>query len=203
MKDKGGVKSEFSLMVVLLIPVVIAINLVGGQLASVLKLPVYLDAIGVVMISMIAGPWVGMTTGFVTNIILGLLDPFKLAYAPVQMAIGLVVGYLSKKGMFLKLWKSVICVIIVTLVTTITSSPITAYLFGGITAAGASMVTAVFMAAGQDILTAVFSSTFIVEIIDKGISVFVAIVLVKSMPPRYLIKFSNGMMYVKKKRKAK
>lgn len=203
MKVKERLKNDFSLMVVLLIPVAIAINMVGGQVASVLKLPVYLDCIGVILLAIIAGPWVGLTTGLLTNLILGLLDPFRMIYAPVSMAIGLVIGYMSKKGMFKKIWKGIIATVITTLTSTIISSPITAYFFGGITAAGASMVTAVFMAAGQDILTAVFSSTFIVEIIDKAISIIVALLIIRAMPDRYLIKFSNGMMYVKDKKEGK
>ena len=43
-KNKG--KDTFSLMVILLIPVAIAINIVGGQMTSMLKIPVDLDMIG-------------------------------------------------------------------------------------------------------------------------------------------------------------
>ena len=45
-KNKG--KETFSLMVILLIPVAIAINIVGGQMTSMLKIPVDLDMIGAV-----------------------------------------------------------------------------------------------------------------------------------------------------------
>ena len=37
------VKNDFTLISVLLIPVAVAINFVGGQLAMALKLPIYLD----------------------------------------------------------------------------------------------------------------------------------------------------------------
>ena len=43
MKKKN---ETFSMMVILLIPVAIAINIVGGQMTSILKIPVDLDMIG-------------------------------------------------------------------------------------------------------------------------------------------------------------
>ena len=42
MKKKN---ETFSMMVILLIPVAIAINIVGGQMTSILKIPVDLDMI--------------------------------------------------------------------------------------------------------------------------------------------------------------
>ena len=54
---------NFSLMVILLIPVAIAINIVGGQLTSVLKLPVDLDMIGVILVGALAGPIPAAITG--------------------------------------------------------------------------------------------------------------------------------------------
>lgn len=53
-KNKG--KDTFSLMVILLIPVAIAINIVGGQMTSMLKIPVDLDMIGVLLVGALAGP---------------------------------------------------------------------------------------------------------------------------------------------------
>ena len=53
MKKKN---ETFSMMVILLIPVAIAINIVGGQMTSILKIPVDLDMIGVILVGALAGP---------------------------------------------------------------------------------------------------------------------------------------------------
>ena len=55
--------SKISRMVIFLIPVCIAINLVGGQLAIMLKLPVFLDAIGTIIAGALCGPVPGMMVG--------------------------------------------------------------------------------------------------------------------------------------------
>ena len=80
MKNKMS-KDNFSLMVILLIPVAIAINIVGGQLTSVLKIPVDLDTIGVILVGLLAGPIPAAVTGVLTNLINGIFDPTLIPYA--------------------------------------------------------------------------------------------------------------------------
>lgn len=60
---KYSVKDDFSMLAILIIPVAVAVNFVGGQLASILKLPMYLDTIGTIFAAMLCGPWVGATAG--------------------------------------------------------------------------------------------------------------------------------------------
>ena len=63
MLDK--IKKDFSTMTWVLIPVAIAINIAVGQIVVLLKLPVYLDSIGTVLVGIICGPWAGALTGAV------------------------------------------------------------------------------------------------------------------------------------------
>ena len=78
-----SLKNDFSLMSSLLIPVAVAINFTGSFIASSLKLPLFLDAIGTVFISLIAGPWVGSVTAVITSIATGGFNPVNLAFLPV------------------------------------------------------------------------------------------------------------------------
>ena len=198
MENKKGFAKDFTMMSILLIPVAIAINIVGFQLVQLLRLPVYLDTIGTIMIAMICGPWVGAVTGFLTNAINAIFNPVYLPYSLVSIAIGIVTGYMSKKGMFLKVWKTLIAGIILSLVTTIIAAPITVVLFGGGTGHSTTAITAVFLAAGQNIWTSVFSSTLIGDSADKILSAFIAYAIVKSMSSRYLSKLSYGDIYIKR-----
>ena len=56
-KKKYSIKEDFSMLALLIIPVGVAVNFVGGQLASILKLPMYLDTIGTIFAAMLCGPW--------------------------------------------------------------------------------------------------------------------------------------------------
>lgn len=62
-KKKYSIKTDFSLLSILLIPIGVALNVVGDQLVAALSLPLYLDSFGAVLAGYLAGPWVGMLTG--------------------------------------------------------------------------------------------------------------------------------------------
>jgi hypothetical protein len=85
-----------------LIPLAIAINIAIGQLVAVLKLPVYLDSIGTVLVGALIGPWVAMLTGVLSNSIWTLLgiNPPAIWFAPVAAVIGLVAGFAGRAGVF-------------------------------------------------------------------------------------------------------
>ena len=188
------------MIAILLIPVSIAINIVGFQIAQMLRLPIFLDTIGTILIGLLAGPWVAAITGLLTNLINGIFNPVYLAYIPTAMVIGIAAGYLSKFKMTQGLIKMVISGIIITLVVTIVSAPITVLVFGGATGNTSSAITAVFLASGQQIWGAVFSSTIITEFIDKILSVVISALIVKGMSSRYLSKFKYGNLYLKKQK---
>lgn len=195
-KNKG--KDTFSLMVILLIPVAIAINIVGGQMTSMLKIPVDLDMIGVLLVGALAGPILAALTGVLTNLINGIMDPSWLPYAFCSFFIGISAGLLSKYNMMNKIWKLAVSGIIIALVATVTATPITVFFFGGATGGGASMIAAGLMATGKQILEAVLSVYIVTETIGKMISIFVAYVIIKVIPDRTLTKYKYGMNFVKK-----
>ena len=56
MKLIQSIKRDFNTMTWVLIPVAIAINMVIGQIVSLLKLPVYLDSIGTMLVAVVADP---------------------------------------------------------------------------------------------------------------------------------------------------
>lgn len=191
------IKKDFSLMVILLIPVAIAINIVGAQISSVLKIPVDLDMIGVLLVGLLAGPLPAAATGVLTNLINGVFDPTWIPYAFTSFFIGITAGLLSKHNMVNKPWKIAVSGLIIALVATITATPITVFFFGGATGGGGSMLAAGLMATGVEIVQAVFSVYIVTETIGKLISIVVAYVIVKAIPDRSLTKYKYGMNYVK------
>lgn len=94
-------KTAFSTRTLVLIPVAIAINIAVGQLVTILKLPIYLDSIGTVLVGALAGPWAGALTGALANIIWGLtLTPSALPFFYVAAVIGLMAGFFGRWGAF-------------------------------------------------------------------------------------------------------
>lgn len=99
------VSGQFSTRVIALIPVAIAINIVLGYLVqTVLKLPIYLDSIGTILVGVLAGPLAGMVTGAASNLIWqyapviggGTIGPFAITAA----VIGLLAGVWGQLGVY-------------------------------------------------------------------------------------------------------
>ncbi|MGK7377498.1 ECF transporter S component [Planococcus sp. 1R117A] len=196
---KRSFKDDFSLMAMLLIPIGVAINIVGFQLTNVLRLPIFLDTIGTILVGVIAGPWVALLAGLITNLINAIFNPTYLPYALTSMAIGVGAGLLSKYGFFKSVPKTIISGIIITVIAVVVSAPITVLVFGGATGNTSSLITATFLASGQQLWTAVFSSSFIVEIADKVVSVLIVFFIIKGMSDRYLSKLKYGHLYMKRR----
>ena len=123
-KKKYSIKEDFSMLALLIIPVGVAVNFVGGQLASILKLPMYLDTIGTIFAAMLCGPWVGAVTGGLTNVVTGIANPVNFAFIPVNVIAGLVTGFLARKQMFSVWWKWLISMFVMAWVSIIVSGPI-------------------------------------------------------------------------------
>ncbi len=97
------IKSDFTTLTLTLIPVAIVINIVVGQLVqSVLKLPIYLDSIGTVLVAVVAGPLAGALTGALSDILWGIIfsNPLTMPFAITAFAIGLMAGIFAQLGWF-------------------------------------------------------------------------------------------------------
>ena len=200
---KRGFKHDFSLIAIMLIPIGVGLNVVIAQLVQILRLPIWLDAIGTILTGMIAGPWVGLVTGGATNLVKSIFQPTELPFALASMAIGFTVGMLSKKGMFTNIGKTVVAALIVTVVAVIVSTPIIVVVYGGISGSSASAMTAVLLASGQRLVQAVITSMGLLELIDKTTSVIIAYFIVKQMSDRYLSKHNYGQSFLKSNKKSK
>ena len=97
---------DFSTATIALIPVAIAINIAIGSLITALRLPIYLDSIGTVLVGALAGPWAGALTGILANLIWAILPvpggagPTIAFFAPVAGVIGLMAGFWAGRGVF-------------------------------------------------------------------------------------------------------
>lgn len=186
-------KKDFSTMTLVLIPVAIAINVVIGEIVALLKLPVYLDSIGTVLVGVLAGPWAGALTGTLSNIIWGLIiDPNAFPWFPVAFFIGLVAGICAGYGLFKSWWKVVITGFLIALAAAIVSTPIAVYLYGGITASGSSFITAYLLATGRGLIESVLSTNFLVEPLDKIATALLAWGIIKGLSARYVSRFPRA-----------
>jgi energy-coupling factor transport system substrate-specific component len=104
----GGVASiarQFDTRTIVLMPLAIALNIILGQaVAAALKVPIYLDSIGTILVGALAGPIPGALTGFLANVLWTYVVPVPFnssvaaAFALVAAVIGLLAGLFGRVG---------------------------------------------------------------------------------------------------------
>jgi len=199
-KKETPILRDFTTLALVLIPIGIGINYVGGLINKLLALPLFLDAIGTLVVGVIAGPWVGAVTGLIHNIVFGLtVDPVFLPYAIVNLAFGLAAGFMARAGWF-KVWYKVFYAgLVIVAVAIITGVPIDVIFFGGVQQGAISALAwSYLMAIGVGVWKAVFAVSIFRELADKFISVFVTYFIIKALPPTFMRKFPGNYLNYKK-----
>lgn len=166
--------SSLSVRKYMLIALSVTINLLGGILALSLKLPIYMDSIGTVLVAFLFGPLWGAATGFMTSMLNGaLFDYYSFFFAPVQIVLGFMVGIMKplKSG---TLVKKMIYTFFLTLIISIIASVIAAKLFGTVTSSGSSYIVQLLRIAGVPDMAAVFIVQFPSDYMDKIVAIIFA-----------------------------
>jgi energy-coupling factor transport system substrate-specific component len=171
-------------LIVTLIPVCVALNIVGGYIASALRLPVYLDMIGTAISAIVLGPWWGALVGVLTNGGSALISgPVSLPFALVNVVGALIWGYgVRSWKMGRTIPRFFLLNVIVAVACTIVAAPIIVLVFGGATGNGADALTGTFLAVGQNLVGSVFSSNILTSLADKIIGGFVALAIIEALP---------------------
>lgn len=182
-----SMNKKISVFHLCLIAFAICINIVGGQIALALRLPIYLDSMGTFFIAAICGPVYGMIPNALSGVVMWMLgDIYALAYAPVGMILGFLTGLIwqkKKKGLA---WL-VFAAFVVTVPTSIVSAIITAKLFGGITSSGSSVIVQL-LKKPLGLTMACFVVQLITDFVDRVIGLFLANALISNFPKSMLNK---------------
>ena len=198
--SSGRLRSTY---IAILIPLGIAVNLIGGQVATQLKLPLFMDSIGTTIVASIMGPWVGAVSGVMFNVISSILNGNIMSslFGIVNIATALIVGYMTRAGRFRTLLDAIIVTILVAVANALLGAPIAVVVYGGIQGSGVDLVTAGFLALGNDILSATFLARIPTNLADKGIAVFAAWLILRNLPD-HLKTLAGGKQNSKLKKEA-
>lgn len=168
-----------------------AINLTIGGIVSWLKLPIYLDTIGLIISTVLLGWRFGLLTGIVTvGVGFFIINPYLPAYSATLIALLTTTELLARRLMFRSVGSSVIAGIILAIIAAVVSAPVTTYFFGGVTASGADLLTALLRQTGQTILQSVVLSGVSSELVDKTLVSIAACLVFRALPRRFFVEFS-------------
>src|SRR5207244_8655735 len=89
----GPLKFDLGSVGLVMIMGSLGLNFAGHAIAVTFHLPVFLDSTGTVLAGVIAGPWVGGSVGFISNLLSSnTIDPIAAPYGIVAFAVGFAAG---------------------------------------------------------------------------------------------------------------
>ncbi|HEX5564837.1 MAG TPA: ECF transporter S component [Sporosarcina sp.] len=193
MKKKRLWTLQFSTAAFVLIPAAVGINFLGKLFADVLKLPLWIDAIGTVLASMLAGPVVGAIAGVVNNIVYGFTtSPVSFVYAITQAAIGLTVGIMAYKGWISNVGKAIVLGIVVGFIAAIVSTPLNIMFWEGTTGnVWGDALFATMLAKDMPLWLASFADSIVVDVPDKIVTVLLSFLIFKGLPKNVKLMYDN------------
>ena len=175
-----------------LIPLGIGLNMSLGTIVSMLKLPIYLDMIGTIVVTILSGLWAGVLTATLTQIIVSAtVNPIYYNFIPTAVAVALFTHIAARKGAFRTMGRTVLTGMAMGLVSGVVSAPIIVYVFGGIVATGRSVMTAYLLSTGEQVLKAVLLTGAAAEPVDKVLQCVLSVWCINSVPKSLLQHFKE------------
>lgn len=167
----------------------VCINVAGGQLALMLRLPIYLDSIGTILTGLWMGPLCGMLPNLLSGIILGMTtDIYSLYFAPVGMITGLMAGIagMVMKGLLsernVRKRQILTGAFLITVPGTLVSSVINAVLFGGVTSSGSSILVQLLAKTPLGMTGSIFAVQILTDYLDRVIALALAVAVLQVLP---------------------
>jgi energy-coupling factor transport system substrate-specific component len=170
-----------------------ALNLTVGQISGALKLPLYLDSIGTVLVAVLCGPWSAVVAGTTSNLLAAAFGmPQAAFFIPVVMAIGAFTGFLARRGWFRRWYLALAGGLLQGFLAAVISAPIAAYVFGGVMLSGTDVLVLYFRSVGNTLLQSVLMQGMISDPLDKTVTYLLVFFLLRGLPLRLLRRFPGG-----------
>ncbi len=187
--NKNMGRSKISAMKLCMLAMAVCINVAGGQLALMLRLPIYLDSIGTILTGLWMGPVCGILPNLLSGVILGMTtDIYSLYFAPVGMITGLMAGF---AGQFMKVLltdrnvskrKILLGAVLITIPGTAVSSVINAVLFGGVTSSGSAILVQLLSKTPLGLTGSIFAVQILTDYLDRVIALALAVTVLQVLP---------------------
>jgi energy-coupling factor transport system substrate-specific component len=180
-----------------------ALNFSIGTIVYLIKLPIYLDSIGTILCALLLASdrkaafvcaWLSSILSLIISAL--MINPFIPWFAGTDVALALTAAFLISRGAEtfraypmrpVAFGGSVLFYGIATgIIAAVVSAPIVAYLFGGVTGSGSAFIVALFLKAGQQVLSAALLSGLTAEPVDKTLQVLLAALLYRATPRDFI-----------------
>ena len=160
------------------------INTGSSKLALALKLPVFLDSIGTMLVAALGGVIPGIAVGFLTNVVGGISDYTTAYYGVLNVLIALAATRFQRRGMFSRPGGVIVATIIFALIGGGLGSVLTWILYGSTFGEGISFALAHRFYDGgiSSVLLAQLAADILIDLLDKAVSVMIMVIVLHLVP---------------------
>jgi len=146
--------------------------------AHVLELPLFLDTIGTLLSTALWGFWPGAVSAVSTHLLQELLRgvtgaSFNLPWMICSLSSVITLALMIRFGLFKTFIHALLVTILITFANSITGALVATLFFSSITLHPVDYIMTAFLSVGQSFLSASFWARLPVNLIDKGIAVFI------------------------------
>ncbi|MCR5557794.1 MAG: HD domain-containing protein [Butyrivibrio sp.] len=171
----------------------IIVNVTLAVSMNKLELHLFMDTVGTIAISAIGGLFPGILTAVVTNSICALFNVNYIYYGFMNAIVAILTAWYVRKYGFKKLWKVFIFILTLAVFSGSLSTWINWALLNGMQSARNSDVTNLIASStGMTLFWAYFFYNILLNIFDKGVAVFIAWLLMVTVPQKVLIELEQG-----------
>ncbi|MBX6350679.1 MAG: hypothetical protein IRZ11_04115 [Clostridia bacterium] len=175
------------------VPIAAVVNIVLGILDQALHLPIFLDAVGTAVAALALGPWGGMLAGIIGQLVTAFaFHPVALFFTPVNLATAVVWGVGGRLGLARTWPKAFLLGVAVALAASIVTAPTVVAVFGGAAPGLSGFFTFVLTASGMGVLAAAFLSNLGWSLLDKVLSTFLALAILRALAQARLLPEASG-----------
>ncbi len=182
-------QTKLNTAAIVLIPTCIGINYLGKLIASVLKLPLWLDSIGTCIGGILGGPIIGGLCGAANNLIYGFTtgDNITLIYALTSLGIGVAAGIMARLGCMKKFSGAILTAVIAGLTAVAISTPLNILFWGGTTGnVWGDALFAATQASGLPVWLGSLLDEVVVDVPDKVLTLIIVFLIVKFLPQKLI-----------------
>ncbi len=169
---------------ILLCALGLLMNFGGARLCSATGLPLYLDTSGTIFAAVLGGYLPGITVGFLSNVVNGIVDYSSLYYSSLNVLIAVTAAYFSRKGYLKKISGILLSIVTFSLIGGALGSVMTWLLYGFDFGTGVSapLVHRIFDKGILNAFWSQFAGDMIIDLLDKTVSVLFAAIIIRLLP---------------------
>ena len=169
-----------------LVLVCIGINALGGVIAEMLGLPVYLDCIGTMLAAVLGGYIPGIFVALAGSLINSLFDPDSISYSVLNVFIALIACHSYNRGLLKKKSGYLILILVYAFIGGFLGSFLTWIIYGfGSEQTTSFAVQFFYDTVGMSQLRAEIVGDYLVDVVDKFIQVIIFSIVIRILPDSF------------------